>query len=336
MTAAPVQRTVLLVSAFDAPFIGEDAEILSTRYRLLRSTGSGPAALLRVLPLVFRCGLVFSWFLSVVGAFAVLAARLAGRPAVIVMGGVDAAADRSLGYGFWLSPMKAAVGRLALRSATRVLVVDESLREKAMRFGSYDGGNILCLPTGFDPETWTPGGEKGRDVLCVASASDDTRFMVKGIDVLIGAARELPENDFTVVGVSPELAARFGPPGNMTFLDPVPRKDLLPLYRSARVYCQPSRHEGLPNALCEAMLCACVPVAADTGGCRTAVGETGFIVPPADHRSLAGAIREALRGGEGRSGDPRGRIVGMFHINRRRQELHRIVEDAFEHTAAVS
>ena len=54
-------------------------------------------------------------------------------------------------------------------------------------------------------------------------------------------------------------------------LGTIERARLLEYYRRAKVYCQPSRREGLPGALCEAMLCGCYPVVTGTGGMPEAV-----------------------------------------------------------------
>jgi glycosyltransferase involved in cell wall biosynthesis len=52
--------------------------------------------------------------------------------------------------------------------------------------------------------------------------------------------------------------------------------------------------EGLPNALCEAMLCGCIAVGSDVQGVRTAMGEHGFLVPYGDVAATCDAIRKAL------------------------------------------
>jgi L-malate glycosyltransferase len=57
-----------------------------------------------------------------------------------------------------------------------------------------------------------------------------------------------------------------------------------------------SLHEGLPNAVMEAMT-ACVPVVATAvGGTKELItdGETGFLVPPANSAALAERITSAL------------------------------------------
>jgi glycosyltransferase involved in cell wall biosynthesis len=103
------------------------------------------------------------------------------------------------------------------------------------------------------------------------------------------------------------------------------RYDLLPFYQSAKVYCQPSRWEGLPNALCEAMCCGCIPVATEVGGNPTAVGHTGFLVPTYNIEALTMAIQKALGADQVYGMEARARIVALFPKEKREAELlHRI------------
>lgn len=320
MSAAP-SRTVLIVSAFDSPVIRDDAEILSGHFRVVRSTGSGPMALLRAASRVFAADIVYAWFLSVYGAVAVIAGALIGRPTVVVLGGVDVARDRKGAYGLWRSPWKAFLAKRALRAARLVLAVSDSLRDDAVELAGYDGANIEVLPTGYDAGFWTPGERKATGVLCVAAVDDRPRLSVKGLDVLVDAARRMPDTPFTVVGVNPGFIPDLDPPPNVRFLPRVAREDLLPVYRAAKVYCQPSRREGLPSALCEAMLCGCHPVVSGVGGMTEAVGEAGIVVPPGDHDALASALLKALAlpGPAGDAG--RLRIARLFPLDRRKAVL---------------
>jgi len=49
--------------------------------------------------------------------------------------------------------------------------------------------------------------------------------------------------------------------------------------------------EGLRNALCEAMLCECIPVGTERNGIPIAIGDAGFYVPYGDPVVTANAIQ---------------------------------------------
>jgi len=76
-----------------------------------------------------------------------------------------------------------------------------------------------------------------------------------------------------------------------------PRVDVAALLKAADVFVFPSRTEGLPNALLEAMAAACPIVTTDVPGCRDLIvhERTGLVVPYGDTQSLAAAMRRLLR-----------------------------------------
>jgi glycosyltransferase involved in cell wall biosynthesis len=246
---------------------------------------------------------------------------------VIAIGGGDVAGIAEIGYGIWISPWKSRLVSYALRRADRVIAVDPFLKGEAIRRARYEGGNIEVLPTGFDPRFWSPGGEKANCVLTVAVCESEERLRVKGVDLLLETARALPGTEFVLVGIQETFvhALRARAPVNVEIWGKVSPNELLGLYRRSKVYCQPPRFEGLPNAVCEAMLCGCVPVCTDVGGMSTPVAGNGFLVPPGDPMALAQAIIEAM-GGPPDSG-LRGResIASRFTVDRREQGLLKIV-----------
>lgn len=246
---------------------------------------------------------------------------------MIVVGGVDVARDPGLGYGMFLSPWKSVLVSYALRNASRVLVVDETLRAETKERISGEGKNIRYVPTGYDSGFWTSKNGKRSEVLTVAVALDKRRVRLKGIDTLIEAARKLPRLRFIVVGVRPRAVEHLHPPPNMRFHEPIPRTDLLAYYRRARVYCQPSRREGLPNTLCEAMLCECIPVATTVGGIPSAVGSAGFLVPPDDPVNLSRAITRALKAPLRTGKQARKRMIANFSDEKREKTLLGLIDE---------
>ncbi len=288
---------ILVLSTFITPFITEDLTILRRHWEVRHLLVRGVGALPSILSGVRQSDIVFTWFASTYAAAAVGAARAFGRRSVIAVGGGDVAGIPEIGYGIWISPWKSRLVTYALRTADRVIAVDPFLKREAIRRAGYDGANIDVLPTGYDSTFWSPAGEKTDSVLTVAVCESESRVRVKGLDLLLEAARHLAGTRFVVVGVQEPHAGRLRAraPVNVEILGSVSRDDLRAMYRKSRVYCQPSRFEGLPNAVCEAMLCGCVPVCTDVGGMRTPVGGHGFLVPAGEPGVLAAAIAEAMR-----------------------------------------
>jgi glycosyltransferase involved in cell wall biosynthesis len=130
----------------------------------------------------------------------------------------------------------------------------------------------------------------------------------KGFDVLIDALETLPGVSAVVAGDGPERDALMRRIRDRSLSDRfsiVPwTSDIGPFLRSLDVFVLPSRYEGLPLALLEAMATGTPVVAADVGGVGEAVvsGEDGLLVPPDDAPALAAGIRRLLEAEEERAG----------------------------------
>lgn len=314
---------ILFTSTHTTSFISEDLAILrrhcEVEYRRTRGIGS-----LVMLPAAIRrADCTFTWFASVYAAFVVFFARVWKKSSFIIVGGVDVAKLPDIGYGIWLSPWKSFLVRYALRAADRVLVVDPSLQREAMLRAQYNGANIRYVPTGYDAERWVPSGEKEPFVLTVAKCEDHVRLHVKGVPLLLEAARQMPQVRFVIIGVAEHLlqpVVATAPP-NVSIMPFVERERLLGFYQRAKVYCQASRSEGLPNSLCEAMLCECIPVGTNVGGIPTVLHTVGFLVPSGDRDALVNALRRALAAPDEIGKAARRCIAASFSTARREDEL---------------
>jgi glycosyltransferase involved in cell wall biosynthesis len=151
----------------------------------------------------------------------------------------------------------------------------------------------------------------------------------KGFDLLLrafaGVAQECPEWQVVIFGKGPEeaelqsLATRLGLACRVHFagMTPTPHADLA----QGDIFAFPSRFEGFPNALCEAMSIGMACVAADCpGGPADLIsdGRNGLLVPPDDVEALSGALRllmadESLRT---RLGGQASDVVERFSVER--------------------
>lgn len=320
---------ILFTSTIRSPFVLEDLEFLKNHFFVNTVLGSGSIHALRLVIYCLRSDIVFCWFASVYSFIVVLVMGILKRKSIIVVGGVDVAKDENLKYGIWLSPWKSILIRFALRYADRILVVHANLFELVKARAHYDGKNIQVVPTGYDPEYWTPASDNIKQpiILTIAQVDDERRLLIKGIDLFIEVARQMPQCKFKAIGISQCLLKSLDLPSNVEVLPVLNRSELKAQYQQAKVYCQPSRHEGLSNALCEAMLCGCIPVATDVGGSRDAVGDSGYVVPPSNVHELALAIQKALCVPDKSGLLARKRISDKFVKSAREEAIANIIEN---------
>ena len=342
MSARP---RVLFVAPALSSFVRDDLALLEERYDVRPFVfGVGRAAALawglaRQAAWLRREGpgasLVYGWFADYPMALPVRWARRRGIPVAVALGGFDAACLPSLDYGVFCSRWRAPLARGVLRGASLLLPVAEALVESVNAFApggptrqgvrSHVPGlttPVAVVPTGYDASAWPAGSaHRERRVVTAALVSSERTWTLKGLDLLAAAARLLPDVAFDIVGVSPEFAATkcASVPPNVTLRPPVPRERLAEAFAQASAVLHVSRSEGLPNALCEAMLCGCVPVVSCVGGMPEAAGDTGVVVDAPRGAAVAEAVERAL--GMPDRAAPRERIATSFSRERRREAL---------------
>jgi glycosyltransferase involved in cell wall biosynthesis len=319
---------ILFTSTHETSFIREDLRILQSFSTVKHLIASGIMTVPRILAGVARADLTYTWFASTYAFVVVLAARILRRGAIIVVGGVDAARLPAIGYGIWTSRWRVPLVRFAVTRADAVLVVDDTLRENLVHLADYKGENITVVPTGYDAAWWCPGPSARRtDVLTVAACDTRERLEVKGVPWLLRVASTMTDVGFSIVGLGDEAKRMVQPllSPNVRLGGPLSSQALRDAYRDAKVICVPSVFEGLPNSLCEGMLCGCIPVATYAGGAPQAVGETGFLVKNGDSAGLERSLRMALDLPEERRTYPRDRVAGLFPAAKREEALRRII-----------
>jgi glycosyltransferase involved in cell wall biosynthesis len=315
------QPHILFTATFHSSFIDEDIKILRKNFDVTTVIAKGWMAPIPLIQNLFSADVTFSWFASIYSSFLVFFVHFFGKKSILILGGVDVAKEKDFHYGIWNSWWKSPIIRYGITHANIVLAVDSFLKREAVRLAHYSGDNIIVVPTGYDSEYWKPFGDKDQLVLTVASCPDLVRAKLKGIDNFISVARKMPDVRFKIIGLYPHVASAFDLPQNVECHSFSSREEVLQSYQQAKVYCQLSYREGLPNALCEAMLCECIPIGTRVGGIPTAIGDAGFLVDYNDEKQTIAAIREGLTMSPNDGMRSRLRIASQFTLSQREEAL---------------
>jgi glycosyltransferase involved in cell wall biosynthesis len=171
---------------------------------------------------------------------------------------------------------------------------------------------LFLIPNGVDPDKFSPAPElrpdptqPERSIICVARLQ-----YPKGIDVLLHAwARMMRASAewraqlkprLVLVGEGPlqaqleRIAAELGIQDSVEFLGL--RRDVITLLRQSWGFVMPSRWEGMPNALLEAMSVGLPCIATRVSGSEDIVqdGVNGLLVEPEQPEELAQALRRVI------------------------------------------
>jgi glycosyltransferase involved in cell wall biosynthesis len=204
--------------------------------------------------------------------------------------------------------------------------------ETMRRRGAWPGESIVVIPNAVDADQFAPRGEERKRLRSQWGARENQLVLgatgrlhpSKGHDVLIRAFETLslshPRSLLVLAGEGPARASlermAAGLKGRVIFLG---RRDDVPAVLSGfDLYVLPSRQEGMPNALLEAMAAGLPAVASDVDGVAEILpeGPHPTRVPPDDPRALAEALAQWMadpdgrrREGEGNRERARGRPI---------------------------
>jgi glycosyltransferase involved in cell wall biosynthesis len=165
--------------------------------------------------------------------------------------------------------------------------------------------DMQLIPNGVDLSAFTPIGintssQQTRTVICVARLCYQ-----KGIDVLLQAWRlvyqELPQARLLIAGTGPiqtqleYMAQALGLLDSVEFVGL--QNDIPNLLRQCDIAVLPSRWEGMPNAVLEAMACGLPCVATRVSGSEDIIqhGANGLLVEAEDYQGMAKALLLLLR-----------------------------------------
>lgn len=193
----------------------------------------------------------------------------------------------------------------------KIICVANAARQTHIAAG-YEASRMMVIPNGFDFSVLTSTERKRAAIrqTCYFSESDIVigcvgRFhSVKGHDNLIKAAKTVTKQYSTVRFL---LVGRDCDYNNAKLMHSIydngvqecfvllgERNDVPDCLASMDIYCMPSRTEGFPLGLGEAMAMGLPCVATNVGDTTVLVGETAILVPPQNSQALAHGLLELI------------------------------------------
>jgi glycosyltransferase involved in cell wall biosynthesis len=235
-----------------------------------------------------------------------------------------------IGYGYQQGGIRRAASRWIMRRARRLMTNSDYSLSEIERNTDLRPERVRVVHHGVPDPFGEEPGAKEQEALTVG-AIDHTTLVQKGQLPFVEAARLLPDVRFTFAGkwiddAIRQLQARAGQ--NVRFTGWLSDDDLHAAYRRAAVYVQASRHEGFGLAVAEAMLAGCVPVVMNVTAMPEVVGDAGVLIESQEPDAVAEGVRRALELGPDAARRARERILTAFPMERRREGILAIVEDA--------
>lgn len=272
-----------------------------------------------------------------------LFAKIFGKVCIIIPGGTDCVSFPKINYGNYQKAALSIFTSWSYRLASMILPVDESLIIYENTYAKDQSGwqgilhfnkglktPIHVIHNGYSEHEWFDlgGRKRGSFISVSAGLKEKTRFLLKGFDLIVELALAHPECKFTFVG-SEVLPAGIEIPENVHLVPFANTEELRKLYSEHEFYIQLSISEGFPNAICEAMMCGCIPIASNVAALPKIVGDYGYILDERNSGKLASIIKTALIGDK-KGMDCRNHILKNFTIQGREAELLKFVRLALK------
>ncbi len=353
------KKKILFIYLNPTSFVLDDITYLSDKFEVLTFffnsiAGNNPLLILLkwirekiwLLKNIRSADIIYGWFVDYHMLIPVLFGRIFKKPIVVCNGGFDCFNVPEYHHGVFYSWWRRPIAHYIMNRVTLLMPVTDGLVYSKNRYTLWPKEKefglksilpelktpIKVLPTGYNPDQWSMGPQNRENQVCtVAYINSERTFTLKGIDLLLETAKILPDVTFRIVGVDTRyrdiIIRTCNPSSNVILSEPVDRKDLNAIYGQSSVYIQLSRIEGLPNVLCEAMLCGCIPVGSNVFGIPDAIGDAGYIIREPNPKLIAQEIRNALQMNMESRLKARNRIANKYSKEKRKEALERVIND---------
>lgn len=266
----------------------------------------------------------------------IIFANLAGKKSIIIAAGTDCHSFPSIKYGNYSKRLLSLATKFSFKNCSFIIPKHQSLWKTEYNYDTNDFNKqgikyfipeitteYAIVENGYDDSKFKKQELANRNSFITISGllSRESQIKLKGIDLILEAAIQLPDSKFTIVG---DTASHFlkDLPVNVQVVPPIPNNQLSTILSQHQFYLQLSMAEGFPNALCEAMLCECIPIGSNVFSIPDIIGETGFLLKERKSNLFVDLIKEINQKDLSTKGtDARNRIGTNFTVEKRKEKL---------------
>jgi glycosyltransferase involved in cell wall biosynthesis len=264
--------------------------------------------------------------------------RLFGKKVAIVVHGTDCISFSEINYGNLRLPLMRYFTQKSYQWASIILPVSESLvytensyfSDKILKFGyTHHLSNISTpykvIPNGLIINDWSRNANISKEEGSFITVLTPGKIVIKGADLIVKAAKSLPNCKFYFAGIDNIEGVELT--DNIICLGRLSPMELKHWYSKTQFYLQLSNTEGFGVALCEAMLCECVPIVSRVNFLPNIVGDSGFVLNNRNTSELIQIIKIANQTDlVNRMEKARARILEKFSAENRRKILIKELE----------
>jgi len=304
--ATSQNKSIIYLAQGRASFVNQDIQYLEDEFDLTPYYFSGRSKWLVPLEIVklflFLLTRRKQDFLISFGGYhsfvATLVAKWKGARSFIILNGTDSVTIPEFHYGHLRKGLLKWCCKKSYQSATKLLPVSDSLIATTNNY-AFDGRqlglnavfpqmglNYRVIPNGFNLDFWSNDNQaKSNSILTVATAN---RIPHKGVDLIIEAASKMKNYTFSIAGIDHLENC----PENVFCLGYLSLEELREVYSNHQYYLQLSIWEGFGCALCEAMLCGCIPIVSSVNILPEIVGNEMLVVSERSAEALVEKIKK--------------------------------------------
>lgn len=277
-----------------------------------------------------NCDISFSWFASFHSSFAVKHSKKYNKKSIVVAGGYDVVDLSEINYGAFNSVKDRMATRYTLKNADIIISISKS-NQKELLEKVTPKHNVLIY-NGIPIKEYPVGNKEKEDIAITVGNVNWSNLKRKGMETFVKSAIFLEHDKITFIVIGKHvddsikhlknIASK-----NVEFTGYVTNDLLLEYMQRAKVYVQPSYHEGFGISVAEAMLCKCIPVVTRRFALPEIVGDVGHYVPFEDAEKTALAIKNAMNTSKDLGVRARERIKNNFSMEKREKMLVELIKE---------